>query len=185
MRDSYFSFCLPLGAAWDSTSETYLDPTYRAQPTREMSNVPLVVKLSVAATESVLMAAGVRDVLIPGTPLPLPGDDKLMLLWSSAMKRKQRIAAPVPPPQAFLAAMLGAFVLLSAAAKLAATFSHFEGTFLRCGRFKQVASVCQLALNRAHSLQAQSLPGLRLRRPRHRCAHAPPQCCGPRVYWRR
>ena len=26
------------------------------------------------------------------------------------MKRKQRIAAPVPPPQAFLAAMLGAFV---------------------------------------------------------------------------
>ena len=64
-----------------------------------MSNVPLVVKLSVFATESVLMAAGVRDVLIPGTPLPLPGDDKLMLLWSSAMKRKQRIAAPVPPPR--------------------------------------------------------------------------------------
>ena len=132
-RELLFLF---LPAAWDSTSETYLDPTYRAQPTREMSNVPLVVKLSVAATESVLMAAGVRDVLIPGTPLPLPGDDKLMLLWSSAMKRKQRIAAPVPPPQAFLAAMLGAFVLLSAAAKLAATFSHFEGTFLRCGRFK-------------------------------------------------
>ncbi|EOD10979.1 hypothetical protein EMIHUDRAFT_462868 [Emiliania huxleyi CCMP1516] len=100
-----------------------------------MSNVPLVVKLSVFATESVLMAAGVRDVLIPGTPLPLPGDDKLMLLWSSAMKRKQRIAAPVPPPQAFLAAMLGAFVLLSAAAKLAATFSHFEGTFLRRNLF--------------------------------------------------
>jgi len=49
------------------------------------------VQITCAVTSALMLAVAVRDILLPGTPLPIPGDDKLQMLWGSKMVKKVRI----------------------------------------------------------------------------------------------
>ena len=107
------------------------------------------------------MACGLRDLFAPGTPLPFPGDDKLMLVLlsgsnqslptlsprltarslrsrieqmfgSAKTKKDGLVAAPVEGVFLFLEQFVGVLLITIALAKLSTIFTHTqESTFLR------------------------------------------------------
>ena len=89
--------------------------------------VPTYVKAVTAVASTLFNAAGTRDIVAPGAPLPLPDDDKLMLaLWG---------LRPLDPSKVLLAQFIGMMVISIALIKLTAVFTNPEGTFLRRNLF--------------------------------------------------
>lgn len=84
---------------------------------------PIHVKAVVGLLNAIVIAAGVRNVLVPGTPIPIPEDDVFQAHFHGKTGSDQKMA--------FVFQLLGAFFLLAAVAKLIATFGNAEGTFLR------------------------------------------------------
>ena len=78
---------------------------------------------------------GVRDVLLPGAPLPFPGDDKYQLVFGSQIIKKARVPAPVAFPLTLVLGWGGVFHAAYAVIKLVTVFSSPEGTFLRRNLF--------------------------------------------------
>jgi hypothetical protein len=90
-------------------------------------HVPGYVKLSVFTAEAYLVSTAVRDLLAPGTPLPVVGDAELVKgLWgdvSSVTLESRRMLAQEQ--------FWGACLLALALVKLVTIFTNPEGTFLR------------------------------------------------------
>ncbi len=83
------------------------------------------------------MAVGARDLFATGTPLPVIGDDKNMLLWGSAIvKKKGRVQMPVDGVMLFIAQSVGMYLITIALIKLVTVFTNVgEGTYLRRNLF--------------------------------------------------
>jgi hypothetical protein len=81
------------------------------------------------------LAAAVRDILLPGTPLPFPDDDKLQLLVGSKIVNKQRVPSPVAPELVLLICLWGMANGSYSVIKLVTVFTAWEGTFRRRNLF--------------------------------------------------
>ena len=95
--------------------------------------LPLHVQAVCLVTNALCLASGLRDIFAPGTPLPLPSSDRMMLMWGSTKtKRDGLVAAPVEGTMLFIEQAWGALFITLALAKLTTVFTHTqEGTFLR------------------------------------------------------
>jgi hypothetical protein len=101
--------------------------------------VPTHVKVVVALTSALLVAAGSRDIFYPGMGLPgLPDDDKTIKAVFGAQPvgscGKKEVGC-VPGRMLFVSQCWGAMVVTIALTKLTTVFSHLEGTFLRRNLF--------------------------------------------------
>ena len=86
---------------------------------------PLHVKAVSALLNSVVVIAGVRNILAPGVPVALiPEDDVFQLHFHGDGKVKDT-------KMAFIFQLFGCFMLMAACTKLIMVFGHVEGTFLR------------------------------------------------------
>jgi len=81
------------------------------------------------------LAIAVRDLVSPGTPLPLPNDDKLQLLVGWTMVKNKRVLAPVPGEMNFMMSFGGIASIGYCAVKLVTVFTALEGTYLRRNLF--------------------------------------------------
>ena len=94
-----------------------------------MATIPIHVRLVVSAVSFLFFAAGLRDIIAPGTALPLPGDDQLMLaVWG---------ATPYSPTAKMIIMSWGGFLISLSATKIVTVFSlsHPSGTLLRRNLF--------------------------------------------------
>jgi len=98
---------------------------------------PSHVQAVCALTNVIFITAGLRDLLSPGSPLPMPNDDRLMLLWGNTITKKHGVvAAPVDGAMLFLAQCWGMLLITVALAKIMTVFSNMhEGTYLRRNLF--------------------------------------------------
>jgi len=98
---------------------------------------PSHVQAVTALCNVFLLVACCRDVFFPGTPLPLPGEDKLMLIWGSKTSKKGLMsAAPVEGVMLMICQGWGLVWATVALCKLITVFTNMqEGTFLRRNLF--------------------------------------------------
>ena len=83
---------------------------------------PLHIKVISALLNSVVVIAGVRNIVAPGVPVVLiPEDDVFQLHFHSGKDSKM----------AFIFQLFGCFMLMAASTKFIVVFGHVEGTFLR------------------------------------------------------
>ena len=83
-----------------------------------------------------MLVACARDIFFPGTPLPLQGDEQLMLIWGSKVDKKGNVSpAAVEGVMLMIAQISGLVWATVALIKLVTVFSHQEGTFLRRNLF--------------------------------------------------
>ena len=100
--------------------------------------VPLHVKIIIGLSSAVALTAGLRDIFMPGTGLPLPDDDKNIAAVFGVPPVGacgKKALGCVPGRMLFLSQGWGAMVATLALVKLVAVFSHPEGTFLRRNLF--------------------------------------------------
>ena len=83
------------------------------------------------------LVAGTRDMFFSGTPLPLPNDDKLMLVWGHRKDKQGKLSLTAPEGVMLMVCQAwGAFLVTMALLKLVTVFTHTtEGTFLRRNLF--------------------------------------------------
>jgi len=87
-----------------------------------------------AVVNTLFIAIGLRDIFSPGTPLPMPDDDKLMMIFAVGNDKRGcgTESFRLVGARDFLSNIIGAFIVTVSAAKLTTVFSHStEGTFLR------------------------------------------------------
>ena len=100
--------------------------------------VPGYVKLIVGLSSALVMSAGLRDIFMPGTGLPLPDDDKTIAAVFGAPpvgSCGKKAVGCVPGRMLFLSQGWGLMAATLSAVKLVAVFSHPEGTYLRRNLF--------------------------------------------------
>lgn len=86
---------------------------------------PSHVQAVCALTNVIFITAGLRDLLSPGSPLPMPNDDRLMLLWGNTITKKHGVvAAPVDGAMLFLAQCWGMLLITVALAKVCVVWSE-------------------------------------------------------------
>ena len=93
---------------------------------------PAHVQALTAIINSLFIVIGLRDIFAPGTPLPMPDDDKLMGIMAVGNDKKSTESFRVLGTRDFLSNMIGCFIVTVSVAKITTVFSHTsEGTFLR------------------------------------------------------
>ena len=100
--------------------------------------VPGYVKLIVGLSSALVLSAGLRDIFMPGTGLPLPDDDKTIAAVFGAPpvgSCGKKAVGCVPGRMLFVSQGWGVMAATLSAVKLVAVFSHPEGTYLRRNLF--------------------------------------------------
>lgn len=101
---------------------------------------PVHLKAIAAVLNAVLLIAGLRNILSPGTPVPIiPGDDAFQSHFFPAptvdgggwFKPAKTEDASASEKMAWIFQLLGANFVMLASTKLVTVFCHAEGTFLR------------------------------------------------------
>jgi len=91
-------------------------------------------------TSIITLIIGYRDLLFAGTPLPFPGDEKLVLLFGSKMVKKQKVAAPPTEEMRIVLGFLGMYIIGFSILKLVSVFTAPEGTYLRRNIFAAIGA---------------------------------------------
>ena len=97
---------------------------------------PLYVQAVIGAVQMLFLVIGLRDIVATGTPLPLPDEAKLMMVFKASADKYSSAVFRSEGAMLFFGQMLGTFILTVAVAKLTLVFTNTtEGTYLRRNLF--------------------------------------------------